>query len=377
MKLGVLRETSDDRRVAMLPDSILAINKVFDVEYLIEKGAGRESFMSDEAYQQVDAQIVDREKIFAEADIILSVADPAIEEIKKMTEGQILLSVFQPMTNKQYVNELRKYKITSFSLDIIPRITRAQSMDVLSSQATVAGYKAVLAAAAGLPEFFPMLMTAAGTIKPAKVLVLGAGVAGLQAVATARRLGAVVRVFDVRSAVKEEVESLGARFVEVEGAQDDADAGGYAVEQSEAFQQRQMNLIQEHVAKSNVVIATAQIPGKKAPLLIKKHTLELMKPGSVVVDLAASSGGNCELTENIKTVDYKGITIIGQSDFPSTIPVSSSLMFGKNVVNFLKLLINKENQLQLNFDDEIIRETCVTHQGSLVSERIRNLYNNH
>ncbi|MGM0648359.1 MAG: Re/Si-specific NAD(P)(+) transhydrogenase subunit alpha [Bacteroidota bacterium] len=377
MKLGILRETSDDRRVAMLPDSILASKKVFDVEYLVERGAGQESFISDEAYQQIDAQITDRENIFADADIILSIADPQIEELKRMSGGQVLLSVFQPMTNKHYVNELRKQHITAFSLDIIPRITRAQSMDVLSSQATAAGYKAVLEAAVRLPEFFPMLMTAAGTIKPAKVLVLGAGVAGLQAVATARRLGAVVRVFDVRSAVKEEVESLGAVFIEVEGAKDDADAGGYAVEQSDDFKQRQMALIQDYVAKSNVVIATAQIPGKKSPLLIKKHTLGLMKPGSVVVDLAASSGGNCELTENNKVLNHQGVTIIGKSDFPSTIPVSSSLMFGKNVVNFLKLLMDKNNQLQLNFDDEIIRETCVTHQGKLVSERIKNIYSNH
>ncbi|MCF8327068.1 MAG: NAD(P)(+) transhydrogenase (Re/Si-specific) subunit alpha, partial [Bacteroidales bacterium] len=225
-----------------------------------------------------------------------------------------------------------------------------------------------------LPEFFPMFMTAAGTIKPAKVMVLGAGVAGLQAIATARRLGAVVQAFDVRTAVKEEVVSLGAKFIEVEGAKDDQSAGGYAVEQSEEFQKRQMQVVQEHAAKSDVIIATAQIPGKKAPVLVTKDTLKDMKEGAVIVDLAAASGGNCEATQNDQIIQENGVTIIGESNFPSSVPVSASYMFGKNFLNFLRLIISDDNQLNINFDDDIIAGTCVTHQGEIISERVKNTY---
>jgi NAD(P) transhydrogenase subunit alpha len=247
-------------------------------------------------------------------------------------------------------------------MDIVPRISRAQDKDILSSMATVSGYRAVLEAAMQLPRFFPMFMTAAGTIRPAKVLVLGAGVAGLQAIATARRLGARVEAFDVRSEVKEQVESLGAKFVEVEGATEDKSAGGYAVEQSEEYKARQRELVQEHARSSHVVITTAQIPGRKAPVLITKETVENMMPGSVIIDLAASSGGNCEVTKNGETYSYGPATIVGKSDYPSTMPIDASTMFGNNVINFLKLLINEEGKLTLDFEDEIIRDSCVVHQ---------------
>jgi len=265
---------------------------------------------------------------------------------------------------------------TVFSMDMIPRTTRAQSMDILSSQATVAGYKAVLMAAMNLPKFFPMFMTAAGSIAPAKVLILGAGVAGLQAIATARRLGAVVEAFDVRSAVKEEVESLGAKFVEVEGAREDQAAGGYAVEQTEEFKQRQAQAIHDHAVKSDVVICTAQIPGRRAPVLLKKDTVEAMKAGAVVIDLAASTGGNCELTQNEVVVDHRGVRIFGYSNLPSTMPFDASKMFTKNVINFLKLIIDAEGGINLNFEDDIVAGTCITHNKTVYNERVKAMFEN-
>jgi NAD(P) transhydrogenase subunit alpha len=248
-------------------------------------------------------------------------------------------------------------------------------MDVLSSMATVAGYKAVLAAASSLPRFFPMFMSAAGTIKPTKMLILGAGVAGLQAIAIARKLGAVVEVFDVRSAVKEEVKSLGGKFVEVEGAKEDIAAGGYAVEQTEEFKKKQQELIQSRAIVSDVIIATAQIPGKKAPILIPKETVMAMRPGSVIVDLASSSGGNCELTENDKTISINGVTIIGNSNFPSDMSTDASRMFGSNTINLLKILIDKEGNLVLNMEDEIINGTTAVHKKEYISQRVRQILN--
>jgi H+-translocating NAD(P) transhydrogenase subunit alpha len=248
-------------------------------------------------------------------------------------------------------------------------------MDILSSMATVAGYKAVLTAANSLPKFFPMFMTAAGTITPAKVLILGAGVAGLQAIATSRKLGAVVEVFDVRAAVKEEVVGLGAKFIEVEGAVDDKSAGGYAVEQSDDFKKKQAAAVHDHAMKSDVVICTAQIPGKRAPVLLKKETVEAMKPGSVIIDLAASTGGNCEMTSNDETVVYHGIKIIGNSSFPVDMPTDASKMFGKNVINFLKLMISAKGEFNLNWDDDIVKGTCVTHNKEIVHERVKAVIN--
>lgn len=376
MKAGILKEPSSENRVAMIPDLVREILNKYNVEFLIEKEAGKRAFYPDVDYETAGAKIVSREDLFNNSDVIIGISVPMGDELHKMQEGQILLSVFQPLSNESYVEALKAQKISSFSLDNIPRTTRAQSMDVLSSQATAAGYKAVIQAADHLSELFPMFMTAAGTIKPAKVLVLGAGVAGLQAIATARRLGAVVSAFDVRPEVKEEVESLGAKFAEVEGAKDDKEAGGYAVEQTDEFKQRQMALVQEYAEKANVVIATAQIPGKKAPVLLTEDTVKKMKPGSVVVDLAASTGGNCELTENDNIITKNDVKIIGKSTYPSDLQVSSSLMYAKNVTNFLKLMIDEENKLNLNFEDDLIQGTCVTHQGEIVSERIKNAYQN-
>ena len=246
-------------------------------------------------------------------------------------------------------------------------------MDILSSMATVSGYMAVLEAAVKLPTFFPMFMTAAGTIRPANVLILGAGVAGLQAIATARKLGAQVQVFDVRSAVKEEVMSLGGKFVEVEGATEDKAAGGYAVEQTEEFKKKQQEAINAVAAKSNVIICTAQIPGRKAPLLIPKEAVEAMKAGSVIIDLAASTGGNCELTKDNETFTHKGVTIIGQSNYPAQMPIDASRMFGKNVLNFMKLIIGEEGQLNLNFEDDIVKGTCITHAKEIYNERVKSI----
>src|SRR5512140_1893599 len=285
----------------MLPGEVAALKKL-GVEVIVEQKAGEKAFAADKNYQTAGAVISDRNDVIKRSALILSVNPLINDDLKFFREGQILCSVLNPAENSGWLEKAREHGLTVLALDIVPRTTRAQSMDILSSMATVAGYKAVVEAASILPKFFPMFMSAAGTIKPSKVLILGAGVAGLQAIAIARKLGAVVEVFDVRSAVKEEVKSLGGKFIEVEGAKEDTKAGGYAVEQTEDFRRKQQELIQQRAIASDVVIATAQIPGKKAPLLIKKETVGAMKPGSVIIDLAASSGGNCELTENFKTV---------------------------------------------------------------------------
>lgn len=260
--------------------------------------------------------------------------------------------------------------VTIFSMDMLPRTTRAQAMDVLSSQANIAGYKAVLIAANTYGRYFPMFMTAAGSIAPAKVLILGAGVAGLQAIATARRLGAVVEVFDTRPAVKEEVMSLGAKFIEVEGAADASKAGGYAVEQSDDYKQKQQQRIAESIAKADIVITTAQIPGKKAPVLISEEMLKRMRNGSVIVDLAAATGGNTPVTKNNETVNYNGVSIIGDSSLQSTMPSDASKLYGKNILNFLQLIIDKEGNLNLNWEDELVKGACITHDGKIVHERV-------
>jgi len=374
MKIGVLKESGKEKRVAVLPEHIPHLSK-FGLEIIVEKDAGEGSYKADSEYIDAGAAIFDRKKLLSTADIITSVSAPGKETLEKLEEGKILIGTYNALSDPDMVKTLVKKKVSAFSLDLIPRITRAQAMDVLSNMATVAGYKAVLTSAIELPKFFPMFMTAAGTIKPAKVLILGAGVAGLQAIATARKLGAVVEVFDVRSAVKEEVKSLGGKFIEVEGATEDQSAGGYAVEQTEEFKQRQSQMIQDHAAKSDVIICTAQIPGKKAPVLVKKETVELMNPGSVIIDLAASSGGNCELTENDKTVIHKEIKIVGQSNFPSTMPSDASKMYGTNLVNFTKLFFDEEGNFNIDFDDEILKNTCLAHNGEIVSERIKTLIN--
>ncbi len=374
MTIGLLKEPDYEKRVAMLPESVMTLVKM-NVTMLVEKGAGERAFASDEAYLQVGAKIDTRENVIKNADLVLKINPPTKEEFELLKEDQVLTAVLNPYFNKDIVKDLAKKNITSFSLDVIPRTTRAQAMDILSSQATAAGYKAVLTAANTLPKFFPMFMTAAGTIKPANMLILGAGVAGLQAIATARKLGAVVYVFDVRAAVKEEVMGLGGKFVEVEGAIDDKAAGGYAVEQTDEFKARQAKAIHDQAVKSDVIICTAQIPGRTAPLLIKKETVQAMAPGSVIIDLAASSGGNCELTKNNETIVQNGVKIIGNSYLPTDIPTDSSRMFGKNVINFLKLIINKEGGLNLNWNDDIVKGTAVTHGSEIVHERIKTVIN--
>jgi NAD(P) transhydrogenase subunit alpha len=310
MIIGILKESGGEKRVAMLPHEVAGLKKL-GVEVIMENSAGENAFASDEEYQSAGALIATRKDVFSKSTMIISVDHVPESDLVQCTEGQVLCSVLNPVENAGWLEATRKQKLTVLALDLVPRTTRAQSMDILSSMATVAGYKAVLHAASLSPRFFPMFMSSAGTIKPSRVLILGAGVAGLQAIAIARKLGAIVEVFDVRSAVRDEVKSLGGKFIEVEGAKEDVAAGGYAVEQTEEFKNRQQELIQQRAIAADVVIATAQIPGKKAPVLLLKETVKAMKPGSVIVDLAASTGGNCELTENGKTVVVSGVTIIG------------------------------------------------------------------
>ena len=296
-------------------------------------------------------------------------APPSAEEIGRLQRGQVLIAHLQPLTNADGVRALAGAGVTSFAMEAIPRITRAQSMDALSSQATVAGYRAALIAAQELPKFFPMLTTAAGTIRPAKVLVLGAGVAGLQAIATARRLGAVVQAFDVRSAVKEQIESLGARFLELDMGLEDAEAaGGYARALTDEEQQRQRELLAEEIGKVDVVISTAAVPGRRAPLLVTAQAVKNMAPGSVIVDLAAETGGNCELTEPGQTVVKDGVTIYGKTGLPSTMPAHASQLYAKNIQSLLELMAGEEGALELDFEDEIIAGACITRDGEIVHE---------
>ena len=374
MKIGVLKENEPENRVAILPEHVKNL-KNLKLDVFVENDAGHSAFASNSDYKDEGATIATRDDILKKTDLIVSVNSPIESALKKIPSAGILLSTLNPLADRDIINKLNSGNITSFSLDLIPRITRGQSMDVLSSMASVAGYRAVLDAARKLPRFFPMFMTAAGTIKPARVLILGAGVAGLQALATARKLGAVVEVFDVRSAVKEEVMSLGGKFIEVEGATEDKSAGGYAVEQTEEYKKRQADMIQDHARKSSVIICTAQIPGRSAPMLINKTTVEDMIPGSVIVDLAASSGGNCEVTENGKTIMHGQVSIIGESFYPSTMPSDASKMYGTNLINFLKIIIDDEGKLKLNFEDEIVAGTCLTHNGELVNERVKSILN--
>ncbi len=372
MTIGLLKEPAFENRVALLPEAVQTLVKM-KVNVVVEKEAGVKAFAADALYQSAGAEISERNALMKNADFIVGIHPPEKSDLDALREGQVWMSVFQPLLNKPLVETFLQKKVTAFSLDIIPRTTRAQAMDVLSSMATVAGYKAVLMAAVNSPRFFPMFMTAAGSITPSKALILGAGVAGLQAIATSRKLGAVVEAFDVRAAAEEEVKSLGAKFVKVEGARDEASAGGYAVEQTEEFKEKQRQLIHDHASKSNIIICTAQIPGRQAPLLITKKTVEAMQPGSVIIDLAASTGGNCEVTKNNETVIHHGVTVIGNSNLPATMPSDASKMFGKNVINFLKLMIDKEGALQLNFEDDIVQGTCVTHNGEPMSERVKKL----
>lgn len=374
MIIGILKESGTENRVAMLPLEIAILKKLGN-EFMVEHNAGEKAFISDKDYITCGSSVTDRKEVISKSEMLLSVNPPVADDPGIFREGQVLCCVLNPLENREWIEKCRQRGLTILALDIVPRTTRAQAMDILSSMATVSGYKAVLDAASMLPRFFPMFMSAAGTIKPSKVLILGAGVAGLQALAIARKLGASVEVFDVRSAVKEEVRSLGGKFIEVEGAREDAAAGGYAVEQTEEFKKKQQELIQQRAIASDVVIATAQIPGKKAPVLLLNETIHSMKPGSVVIDLAASSGGNCELTRNGKTIIVNGVKIVGKSDYPSDMPTDSSKMFGTNIVNLLKIMINKEGKLFMNMNDDIINGTTAVHNREYVSQRIKQILN--
>jgi len=368
MIVGVLKEPLFESRVSLLAEAVSALVKK-NIQVWIEKGAGEKSFCPDQEYIQQAALIKTRDEILTQADILLIIHP---DEIPNSLKNKILVGIFQPLYHRDRMLDWAKQQITSFSLDMLPRTTRAQSMDVLSSQANIAGYKAVLLAAGMFPRYFPMFITAAGSIPPAKLLILGAGVAGLQAIATAKRLGAVVEVFDTRPQVKEEVMSLGGKFVEVEGAADASAAGGYAVEQTEEFLQKQKAKIAESVAKADIVITTAQIPGKKAPILITTEMIGSMKKGSIIIDIAAASGGNTDLTKNNETIVHNGVTIVGDSALPASMPYDASKLYGKNVLNFLQLITSKEGTLNLNFDDDLVKGCCITHGGEIVNERVKN-----
>ena len=365
MKIGVPKETAlNERRVALTPEIAGRLVKS-GLAVLVQRGAGEAASFGDDAYATAGATgVASAAEVFEQSDVILKVQPPSSEEVRLCREGTALVALFQPSTERETVGQLAARKVTSFSLALLPRITRAQSMDVLSSQATVAGYKAVLIAAARSGRLFPMLVTAAGTLSPARVLVLGAGVAGLQAIATARRLGAVVSAFDVRPVVKEQVESLGAKFLELQIGEQAEGAGGYAKQLSEETHQRELAFIARHVKDADVVITTAAIPGKRAPILITKEAATAMKPGSVILDMAIETGGNCELTEAGTEVVRNGVIVLGPLNLPSTLPVHASQMYARNISSFLSLLV-KDGALRLDFNDEIIRDTCVTHAGEV------------
>jgi len=371
-KIGVLKEPQHDPRVSVTPETTAAYAKL-NVKILIEKGAGERSFLSDESYKQQGADVLDRSEVLAQSDLILAINRPDLNSIPKDLGSKTWIGMYQAFFVPEVMQEWAAAGQRLFSMDALPRTTRAQSMDVLSSQANIAGYKAVLLAATEYPRYFPMFMTAAGSIPPVKVLILGAGVAGLQAIATARRLGAVVEVFDTRPAVKEEVMSLGAKFVEVEGAADASQSGGYAVEQDEAFQERQKAKIAEHAAKSDIIITTAQIPGRKAPILITKEMIDQMRAGSIIIDLASATGGNTELTQDQQTLNTSnGVRIIGNSMLYNLAPADASKLYAKNIQNFLKLLLDQEGGFQIDFQDDLVKGCCITHEGKIVHERMKN-----
>ena len=375
MIAGILKEINGENRVSLLPEQAEVLIKK-NIQVLIEKDAGAKAFASDDAYIAKGVKVVSREEVLQQSNLLYSINALSDSDLGKVKTDVVLVGIFQPLFNFAQINTWNSKSATTFSMDMIPRTTRAQSMDVLSSQANIAGYRAVLLASTLFPRYFPMFMTAAGSIPPAKMLILGAGVAGLQAIATAKRLGAVVEVFDTRPAVKEEVMSLGAKFVEVEGAADASKAGGYAVEQSEEYKQKQQARIAEAVQKADIIITTAQIPGKKAPTLISESMLLSMKNGSIVIDLAAATGGNTPLTKNNETIlTPNGVTILGNSNLPGGMPYDASKMYGKNVLNFMQLILTKEGELNLNFEDDIVKGCCITHQNKIVNERVAALIN--
>ena len=364
-----MRETTPgERRVALVPETVGRLAKSGN-EVIVERGAGEASSFPDRMYTEAGGTIGDAWS----ADLLLKVAKPSDDELARIREGVVLIAFLQPLTNHALVRELARRRVTALSMDAIPRITRAQPMDALSSQATVAGYKAVLLAAVALPKFFPMLTTAAGTIAPAKAFVIGAGVAGLQAIATARRLGAVVEAFDTRPVVKEQVQSLGAKFLEVDLGETGEGAGGYAKELSEEAHRKEVELLAKAVKENDIIITTAAIPGRPAPKLITADMVRSMKPGSVIVDLAAETGGNTELTQAGKVIDVDGVRIDGTTNIPSTMPYHASQMYSRNIQSLLGLMITKEGKLNLDMNDDVIKGTVITKDGEVVHEATRKL----
>jgi NAD(P) transhydrogenase subunit alpha len=370
MKVSVPKESATgERRVALVPEVVQRLRKV-DVEVAIEAGAGEAAHYPDAQFEEAGASV--GQDAGWSGTVVAKVAPPSEEEIGNLDRGGVLIGFLQPLTAADTVQALADAGVTSFAMEAIPRITRAQSMDALSSQATIGGYRAALIAAEHLPRFFPMLTTAAGTVRPAKVMVLGAGVAGLQAIATSKRLGAIVSAFDVRSAVKEQIESLGAKFLELDmGLEDAESAGGYARELTDEEQQKQRELLAEEIGEVDAVISTAAVPGRKAPLLIIEDAVRKMKPGSVVVDLAAETGGNCELTEPGETKVEHGVTIIGPLGLPSTMADHASSLYARNVQALLTVMIDDEGELKLDFEDEVIKGACITHDGEIVHNGAR------
>jgi NAD(P) transhydrogenase subunit alpha len=370
MIVGVPKETVEgEQRVALVPDLVPQLTQA-GLDVTVQSGAGEAAGFLDPFYAQHGARL--EPEVFSQADILLKVQPPTADEISRIKEGATLIGFLQPYTNTTGIRALAERRVTAFSMELMPRITRAQAMDALSAMSNLSGYKAVLIAANRLPKFFPLLMTAAGTITPARVFVIGAGVAGLQAIGTAKRLGAVVEAYDTRPAVKEQVESLGARFVdlglETKGTED---KGGYAKAQSEEFYQQQQQMMAKSVAAADVVITTALVPGQRAPVLITEEMVQGMRPGSVIVDLAAEQGGNCVLTAPGKEVVKHGVAILGPTNLPSTVPFHASRMYAKTVTNFLIHLV-KEGKLHLDLSDELTRGPLVTHQGEILHEAVKN-----
>jgi H+-translocating NAD(P) transhydrogenase subunit alpha len=372
MKIVVLRETQEgEARVALMPESVKKL-AALGPSIQIESSAGLSAARTDDEYREAGAEVTsDRNALLAEADVLTVVNRPAANDFARLKHGAVVIGFLRPLDEPAALIPAVDRVVTTFSVELIPRITRAQAMDALSSMATVAGYKAVLIGAAHIPRMFPLLMTAAGTVPPARVLVLGAGVAGLQAIATARRLGAVVEGYDVRAAAGEQVKSLGAAFLEVDlGGIKTEDAGGYAVELSDQAMNRGRALIAEHARTADVIITTAQVPGRRAPLLITREAVEGMKRGSIIIDLAGATGGNCALSQADVIVEREGVTIMAPTNLPATIPVHASQLYSRNITSFLSLLI-KEGQLQIDLQDDVVGPSCVTHNGEVVNQRVK------
>ncbi|HXI23336.1 MAG TPA: NAD(P) transhydrogenase subunit alpha [Pyrinomonadaceae bacterium] len=371
MKIAVLNETSPgEARVALMPDSVQKLVAA-KASLFVESGAGLGAARTDDDFKNAGAEIVtDRNSLLASADVLVTVARPSAEDFQKLRKGAVVLGFLRPLDEPAKLTPALENGLTTFSMELVPRITRAQAMDALSSMATVAGYKAVLLGADRIPRMFPLLMTAAGTVPPARVLVLGAGVAGLQAIATARRLGAVVEAYDVRAAAGEQVRSLGAKFLEVDlGGIQTEDKGGYAVELSPEALQRGRDLIAEQAKSADVIITTAQVPGRKAPVLMDEEAVNGMKRGSIVIDLAGATGGNVTLSKADEVVERNGVTILAPTSLPATVPVHASQLYSRNVTAFLNLLI-KDGELNVDMNDDVVGPSCVTHEGKWANQRV-------